>query len=679
MIEHDVAPPVVGRQENQKEDRRSYGVTFRVVALSLALAVLMGYVIPIVDRKFSNTFIGAQHLPPGAIAVLLALLLIINPVMRLIGRRFAFSRNEILTVYITCLFSCLVPGHGGENIFISGLIGPFYFANAENKWLEILLPGLKSWFSPAINANGQYNTQLVQDWYNGNGGIIPWAAWMVPLAAWSAMILASYAMLGCLSVMLRAQWSEREALSFPLLRLPLEMTEDAGHSKTGTPFFRNRMMWVGFGIAVFIQLFNGLSIYFPEVPSVPLSINSDPLFGEVPWNQFQGAPMVFWPLVVGIAYLLTSEVSFSLWFFYWFIKLQLILAYYLGFAPLTLPKAIGGAGRSFVNYQMVGAYIAYALIVVWLAREHLGHVAQRAFRRVPAKESETSEALSYPAAFWGFVLSFLFLIAWSVAAGIRLDIALMLWLAYLITAIALTRLVVEGGLLFVQQGWTPMGAAAQIFNSGPGAWLAPPSIVPASFLQSSMLVDMRSFLMPSFVQSFKLAYDQGIKPRRLLPLIALVTIVSFGMSLWMNVRLGYEVGGLQLNRWFAQGSAQQPVSAIRDLINGARDVNAFNAFWLGTGMLITYGITMARSSFLWFPLHPLGYLACLTYPMSQLWFSIFLGWLCKRLITRFGGAESYRQAVPAFLGLALGDVTMMLFWLAIDGWQGRIGHQMMPG
>ena len=56
-----------------------------------------------------------------------------------------------------------------------------------------------------------------------------------------------------------------------------------------------------------------------------------------------------------------------------------------------------------------------------------------------------------------------------------------------------------------------------------------------------MMVDMRAFLMPSFVQSFKLAYDQGIKPRRLLGLITAVTIISFVMSLWMSVKLGYEV------------------------------------------------------------------------------------------------------------------------------------------
>jgi hypothetical protein len=88
---------------------------------------------------------------------------------------------------------------------------------------------------------------------------------------------------------------------------------------------------------------------------------------------------------------------------------------------------------------------------------------------------------------------------------------------------------------------------------------------------------------------------------------------------------------------------------------------------------------MARSRFLWFPLHPIGYLMCLTYPLNRLWFSIFLGWLGKTVISRFGGSDSYRNVRPLFLGLILGDLVMMLLWLAIDGWQGQLKHQLMPG
>jgi hypothetical protein len=99
------------------------GMTLRVVLLCLALAVFFGYVIPIVDVKLSNTFVGAQHLPPGAVGVLLVLLLILTPLSHLLSRRFSFSRSELLTVSITCLCPTLVSGQGGKAFLISLLNG----------------------------------------------------------------------------------------------------------------------------------------------------------------------------------------------------------------------------------------------------------------------------------------------------------------------------------------------------------------------------------------------------------------------------------------------------------------------------------------------------------------------------------------------------------------------------
>jgi hypothetical protein len=422
------AAPRDGELHYVREDdatHRTRGVTLRVVVLSLLLAVVFGYVIPIIDVKLSNTFLGAAHLPPGAIAALLLLLLVVNPLLGVVSQKLRFSRNEVLTVYITCLFSTLVPGHGGENFFVGTLVGPFYYATRENGWLEFLQPYVKSWFTPALADNGQYGEMgraVVEGWYLG-GADVPWGAWLIPLAAWSAFILASYTMLGCLSVMLRAQWAEREALAFPLLRLPLELTEDVDrrdkYGKLGR-FFRNPLMWIGFGIAAFIQILNGVHLYFPDVPAVPLSIDTGKLFTEAPWNQLGSIPVRVLPIAVGITYLLTSEVSFSLWAFYWLIKLQLIICYMAGLPPATLPKAIGHlmGPQSFTMYQSVGAYLAYVALVLWAARKHLKHVAARAFNRVKAGPAEKEEALSYPVAFWGFVISFAFMMSWSMAAGI---------------------------------------------------------------------------------------------------------------------------------------------------------------------------------------------------------------------------------------------------------------------
>ena len=512
------------------------GISARAALLSLGLAFFFGYIIPIIDMKMRNTFLGATHLPPGAVAVLVILLLTVNPLLTLIARqssrlvlvlgamigfaalsgffwtragaasllfwlfgagavlmlltlllnlgRRPLSRNEILTVYISCLFSTLAPGHGAENVFVVNLIGPFYYATRENKYLDFMVPYLKPWMTPALDpsSGGGYteaNKAVVDAWFlNSASGQVPWGAWLVPLLVWGSAIALMYWMMACLSTMIRKQWAQNEALAFPLLRLPLELTEDVDKPSRFLigGFFRNGLMWLGFGIAVFVQLLRGLNGYFPDVPTFPLDINTGQLFTEAPWNQIGGAPIVVWPVIVGITYLLTAEISFSFWFFYWFIKFQLVGAYLLGYPSGALPQPLGAIGgqakATFTFYQQIGCYLAYVGIIVYTGREHLRHIVLRGLGRRRADAEEATEAMSYPLAFWGFIVSFGLLVGWSVAAGLNPVLAFGMWTLYVVIILALTRIIAEAGILFVQQGWVPLGTLGQIVGAGPGHYLA---------------------------------------------------------------------------------------------------------------------------------------------------------------------------------------------------------------
>jgi hypothetical protein len=411
-----------------------------------------------------------------------------------------------------------------------------------------------------------------------------------------------------------------------------------------------------------------------------MSLDMGPMLAERPWNQIGTVPISVWPIVVGITYLLTTEVSFSLWFFYWFIKIQLLLSYVSGFAPSSQPMSLQAWGLAFTSYQRVGAFIAYVALILWGGRRHFQHIARRAFGRTPATADEKREALSYPAAFWGFILSSAFIVGWGYVAGVRPDITLVFWGLALVMFIGLTRLVVEGGILLMTPNWLPLGVLGQIFNSGPGTWLSPANgIVQANYLSTAMIGDPRAFSMPSFVQAFKLAYDHKIPARPLLALIFAVMGITFFMSCWMRIRLGYENGGLTMGSWFfVKVGSQFSAWYSNDLYNGVSTASWTYTLWMVAGAVLTVVLMMARSRLPWFPLHPIGFLLSLTWAMEQIWFSIFVGWLCKVLITRFGGHESYRKATPLFLGLALGDIVMILFWIMIDGWQGHMGHHLTP-
>jgi hypothetical protein len=66
-----------------------------------------------------------------------------------------------------------------------------------------------------------------------------------------------------------------------------------------------------------------------------------------------------------------------------------------------------------------------------------------------------------------------------------------------------------------------------------------------------------------------------------------------------------------------------------------------------------------------FPFHPVGLLFVYTWYMDQIWVSIFIGWLLKVLVVRYGGARLYEAAIPFFFGLILGEVMAAAFWVVV--------------
>jgi hypothetical protein len=53
--------------------------------------------------------------------------------------------------------------------------------------------------------------------------------------------------------------------------------------------------------------------------------------------------------------------------------------------------------------------------------------------------------------------------------------------------------------------------------------------------------------------------------------------------------------------------------------------------------------------------------------MYWLWCPFLIAWFSKVMIIRYGGMKMYRQALPFFLGMVLGDYVISSLW-AILAW-----------
>jgi hypothetical protein len=85
------------------------------------------------------------------------------------------------------------------------------------------------------------------------------------------------------------------------------------------------------------------------------------------------------------------------------------------------------------------------------------------------------------------------------------------------------------------------------------------------------------------------------------------------------------------------------------------DRGAAQAYLFGAGFTLL--LSALRARFVWWPFHPAGYLVAGSFGLFRLWLPIFLSWLMKVLILRYGGLGAYRKALPFFLGLILGEFT----------------------
>ena len=78
-----------------------------------------------------------------------------------------------------------------------------------------------------------------------------------------------------------------------------------------------------------------------------------------------------------------------------------------------------------------------------------------------------------------------------------------------------------------------------------------------------------------------------------------------------------------------------------------------------------------RQRFLWWPWHPLGFVAWLGWPIDRYWLSILIGWLWKVCVVRVLGYRAFSGFRPAAFGLILGICFILSVWLVV--------HMVVPG
>ncbi|RKU06484.1 hypothetical protein C6502_19795 [Candidatus Poribacteria bacterium] len=583
--------------------------------------------------------------PLSNVVFILFWLLLIGCSLKKISPKLGISSPELLTIYVMLGIVSSLGSADMMQILITILGHPFRFATPENQWRELFWKELPPWLTV------QDEKALVPYYEGGSSFYIKrhLYAWLRPALAYISFIFVLMSVMLCINTLLRIQWTERERLTYPIIQLPLEMTD------TRSRFFKNKLMWFGFSIAALISIVNLLNSIYPAVPYIPVKRqNLHQYFTGHPWEAMGYFRVSFYPFVIGIGFLIPLDLLFSCWMFYGVYKIELMLGNIMGWR--NLPRF------PYFNEQGFGVYVGLLGFALWTGRIHFKGLVRHLLRSSSLDDSR--EPMPYRLAVAGILAGLVLLTIFSYRAGMSLWVIPIFFGIYFLLAIMIGRLRAELGFLVHDLHYIDPHS---MIIAGFGTRRLGAGTLTVFSIYKFFNRAYRAHPMPVQLEALKIAERRNINPRHIAAAILLATLIGSVSVFWVLLdnyyRHGAETGYYGP---FAVGFARIIYSQLENWLNYPQETDFPAIAFMGGGLIFTALLMFLRTRFLWWPLHPLGYAMANSWGMFNLWACLFVAWGLKAIILRHGGLKAYRQAIPFFLGLALGDYILGSLWSIIS-------------
>jgi len=190
--------------------------------------------------------------------------------------------------------------------------------------------------------------------------------------------------------------------------------------------------------------------------------------------------------------------------------------------------------------------------------------------------------------------------------------------------------------------------------------------------------DLREVMMPSIINAFRVPDPVGLRRRSLVKVMALSMLLALFVSYYAHVSLTYHLGANNLETYAYSSAARRSYDWSASAMQNLTSTNWQELSIMGLGAIAVLFMTFMRRNFLWFAVHPIGYLMHTTYASSNIWSSFLMGWLCKYAILKYGGIKWYRKMRPLFLGAVLGECVIGGVWIIV-GMIAKTGYRVLPG
>jgi len=510
----------------------------------------------------------------------------------------------------------------------------------------------------------------------------PLRDWLAPISRLGAFALLAFAATFALSLVYRKQWLESERYAVPMARIPLVLLgADEGQGGFGERFLRHRWLWIGFFLALPFCLLKVARGYLPSLPDVALRVGLKTYLPDPTWGAtWDGVEFKLVAVFVALGLFMELHIVASLCLGYFLFRLQ----YWFGVTQgLQTDQDF-----PYFSHQMLGAYAAYAVLLVVFTRRYLVSVG----RSLLPGQGDPGETLVRRAGAGLLALSIAGFMAWGKWLGMSAAGTFVLAAHVVLLGFVAAKFRAECGLPFGGHNH-PLG---QSHYDGPlPVFLLIPILGDMPFLGgeavmvmtlvTAVILPYAFFNVPGLqVELLEVGRRFGIRTAELGAVAALGVVLAIAVGGWVYLTTLYGFGANRLpvagdfgDRIAAFKTFNAEFSAAQSAIDAAggpgigasSGANRAPYYAMAFGAFVTSAVSVLRQFFPGFWFHPVGVLMGPSGMMGELWGSLLVAGMVRWTVLKVGGASAVRsKLIPAAVGLFLAALLAYAVATSVNGY-----------
>ena len=408
------------------------------------------------------------------------------------------------------------------------------------------------------------------------------------------------------------------------------------------------------------------AFYNTKVPDMSIDIPLKPYFSDPGWGEMWNVTFAVSAVVVSICM---------------FFELNVLLSFVLGFFVFRALYWVGEfsglkvyAGYPFKYEQAIGAYLAYAAVVLFFMRKVLWRLVRDAFS-TRNREVSGGEALTYRSALLVLAAVHVGIVLWALWLGVPVGGILLFFVFLMLVGFVAMKVRGECGL---PAGYfTPYNAMLFVAMMGGMPVFGASGLMVCLIASGFMTVSVFFFIPGTQLELLEYGRRYGVRRRHLGVAIALGVLGGLFIGGWVFLSNSYSLGGANIRYqwsynqgWFFSAFKTELAQASSELLRGGESAAGVKpatwAYVYGGG--VTLVLALLRQLFAGFWFHPVGFILGSAHMMEWAWGSALVAWTIRSVVLSFGGASTVKTKLfPFFVGVFLGSVVFLLINVTYAG------------